>query len=212
MKFIILLFALIQITVAANRALIIDYLYYGCNLNCYIALNQENTCGAHDNDVSDQQYHSCLCMNCNCFSSNVYYVSESICSMATASSEFETYDGGPSTMNVSTTDYSSSTEDISFTEDVSFTADDSFTEYTSFTKYSLSVSSFTKVIWSTLETSSIKGIAATTSSYFTNSQTTSGTANDSSISKPSGTQIFVLCVISVVGFIFFFLFFLSLFV
>ncbi|KAG8203211.1 PGA42, partial [Candida africana] len=75
-----------------------------------------------------------------------------------------------------------------------------------------SVSSFTKVIWSTLETSSIKGIAATTSSYFTNSQTTSGTANDSSISKPSGTQIFVLCVISVVGFIFFFLFFLSLFV
>ena len=98
MKFIILLFALIQITVAANRALIIDYLYYGCNLYCSIALNQENACGAHDDDVSDQQYHACLCMNydyftnlmnCNCFDSNVYYVSSSICSMATASSNLK---------------------------------------------------------------------------------------------------------------------------
>ena len=86
MKFTIVLFTLILVTVAAaatttttaaaNRIQNKAYAYYYCNSYCTQALNDENSCGYYDTDVSNQEYYACLCTkssyynnlrSCDCF-------------------------------------------------------------------------------------------------------------------------------------------------
>ena len=106
MKFTIVLFTLILVTVAAataaaaaNRVQNKAYAYYYCNSYCTQAVNDENSCGYYDTNVSNQEYYACLCTkssyynnlrSCDCFTKAVYYYSTSICSRANVG----TYVGG----------------------------------------------------------------------------------------------------------------------
>ena len=135
MKFTIVLFTLILVTVAAaatttttaaaNRIQNKAYAYYYCNSYCTQAVNDENSCGYYDTDVSNQEYYACLCTkssyynnlrSCDCFTKVVYYYSTSICSRANVG----TYVGGRTltTWGVSATKYRSSTLTSSLTRKV----------------------------------------------------------------------------------------------